>query len=49
MWSLDNWIYYCASYSTRIRNTEGGLGVPDRPHALGEYGITQDEYGRDHL
>ncbi len=44
MWSLDNWIY-CASYSTRIRNTEGDwvFGPTTR---RGEYGITQDEYGR---
>ncbi len=31
MWSMDNWIY-CASYSTRIRNTEGDwvLGLTTR-------------------
>src|SRR5581483_6023217 len=44
MWALDNWIY-CAGYSTRIRSTEDGwqFGPTTR---RGEYGITQDEYGR---
>lgn len=44
MWSLDNWIY-CASYSTRIRSTDDGwqFGPTTR---RGEYGITQDEFGR---
>jgi putative membrane-bound dehydrogenase-like protein len=44
MWSLDNWIY-CASYTTRLRNTEGDWqqGPTTR---RGEWGITQDDYGR---
>lgn len=44
MWGLDNWIY-CTSYTTRIRNTDGDwqFGATTRK---GEYGITQDDYGR---
>jgi mono/diheme cytochrome c family protein/glucose/arabinose dehydrogenase len=44
MWALDNWIY-CASYTTRLRNTEGEWqsGPTTR---RGEWGISQDDYGR---
>ena len=44
MWSLDNWIY-SASYSTRIRSTDDGWQFGPTTHR-GEYGITQDEFGR---
>ncbi|HEX3719296.1 MAG TPA: c-type cytochrome [Verrucomicrobiae bacterium] len=44
MWSLDNWIY-CASYTTRLRNTDGDwLRGPTTRR--GEWGISQDDYGR---
>src|SRR6185437_1117689 len=40
----DNWIY-SASYSTRIRSTDDGWQFGPTTHR-GEYGITEDEYGR---
>jgi mono/diheme cytochrome c family protein/glucose/arabinose dehydrogenase len=44
MWSLDNWIY-CASYTKRLRNTDGDwLSGPTTRR--GEWGISQDDYGR---
>ena len=44
MWALDNWIY-CASYTTRLRDTEDDWqrGPTTR---RGEWGISQDDYGR---
>lgn len=44
MWDLDNWIY-CASHTTRFRNTqdEWERGPTTR---RGEWGISQDDYGR---
>ena len=44
IWALDNWIY-CASHTTRFRNTDGDWqhGPTTR---RGEWGISQDDYGR---
>jgi len=44
MWSLDNWIY-SASYTTRLRNSDGDwlTGPTTR---RGEWGISQDDEGR---
>lgn len=44
MWALDNWIY-CASHTTRFRNTDGDW---ERGPTIrrGEWGISQDDYGR---
>jgi mono/diheme cytochrome c family protein/glucose/arabinose dehydrogenase len=44
MWALDNWIY-CASYTTRLRNTDGDWMTGPTTHR-GEWGITQDDDGR---
>ena len=44
LWALDNWIY-CASHTTRLRNTadDWQRGPTIR---RGEWGISQDDYGR---
>jgi mono/diheme cytochrome c family protein/glucose/arabinose dehydrogenase len=44
MWALDNWIY-CACHTTRFRDT-GEDWERSPTIQRGEWGITQDEYGR---
>src|SRR3984957_3147730 len=44
LWSLDNWIY-CASYTTRLRSGDEDW-VKGPTTRRGEWGISQDEYGR---
>ncbi len=44
MWDLDNWIY-CAAYSIRLRNLDGDWQAGPTTRR-GEYGISQDDYGR---
>jgi mono/diheme cytochrome c family protein/glucose/arabinose dehydrogenase len=44
LWALDNWIY-CASYTTRLRNTDGDWITGPTTHR-GEWGISQDDDGR---
>ncbi|MCH8332304.1 HEAT repeat domain-containing protein [Candidatus Sumerlaeota bacterium] len=44
MWALDNWIYN-ANYRGRFRYSAGTwIREPDNHH--GQYGLTQDDYGR---
>ena len=43
-WALDNWIY-SANYNVRFRNT-GGLWERGATVARGQWGLSQDDYGR---
>jgi mono/diheme cytochrome c family protein/glucose/arabinose dehydrogenase len=44
MWALDNWIY-SANHTVRFRNTSGRWLREDTA-VRGQWGITQDDYGR---
>lgn len=44
MWVLDNWIY-SSNYRTRFRY-ERGKWISDRTSVRGQWGLTQDDYGR---
>lgn len=43
-WSMDNWIH-STHYAGRLRYTEGSWGY-DSTLALGQWGLTMDNYGR---
>lgn len=44
MWALDNWIY-SSKYNSRFR-FEQGEWIADQTPARGQYGLTQDNFGR---
>lgn len=44
LWAMDNWIY-SANFTTRFRNTAGQWQRDSAPFR-GQWGITQDNYGR---
>jgi mono/diheme cytochrome c family protein/glucose/arabinose dehydrogenase len=44
IWTLDNWIY-SSNYRTRFRY-EQGKWIADRTSGRGQWGLTQDDYGR---
>lgn len=45
MWGLDNWIYLTYE-AKRYRFTEGKLEVQKLPQGSGQWGLTQDDWGR---
>jgi len=44
MWALDNWIY-SANHTTRFRYSKGAWDR-EQTHSRGQWGISQDDYGR---
>ncbi|MDP4846585.1 MAG: c-type cytochrome, partial [Akkermansiaceae bacterium] len=48
MWSLDNWMYLTYE-AKRYRFTEGKFISEDIPRGSGQWGLTQDDWGRQYF
>ena len=50
IWSLDNWLYATISPYRLRYNVRGGLAIKeDTPPNRGQWGMTQDEYGKPYF
>jgi mono/diheme cytochrome c family protein/glucose/arabinose dehydrogenase len=45
LWGLDNWIY-SAAFPVRFKLVKGKGFIPDASRARGQWGLTQDDFGR---
>jgi mono/diheme cytochrome c family protein len=45
LWNIDNWLYN-ADYEQRLRHLDSGRWASDPVPMMGQWGITQDDWGR---